>query len=29
MDNAIAYAGNGTHVNIVCYSEDEDGYISV
>lgn len=26
MDNAIAYAGNGTHVNIVCYSEDEDGY---
>ena len=26
MDNAIAYAGNGTHVNIVCYSEDEESY---
>lgn len=26
MDNAIAYAGNGSHVNIVCYSEDEESY---
>ena len=26
MDNAIAYAGNGTPVNIVCYSADEEGY---
>ena len=26
MDNAIAYAGSGTHVGIVCYSEDEDAY---
>ncbi len=26
MDNAIAYAGVGTHVNLVCYSEDEETY---
>ena len=26
MDNAIAYAGNGTNVNIVCYSSDNDCY---
>ena len=26
MDNAIAYAGNGTHVNIVCYLQDEESY---
>ena len=26
MDNAIAYAGAGTHVNIVCYAEDEESF---
>ena len=26
MDNAIAYAGVGTHVNIVCYAEDEESF---
>lgn len=26
MDNAIAYAGVGAHVNIICYSEDEESY---
>lgn len=25
-DNAIAYAGVGTHVRVVCYSEDEENF---
>lgn len=26
MDNAIAYAGENTHINLVCYSEDDEAY---
>ena len=26
FDNAIAYAGKGTHITVNCYKEDEDFY---
>ena len=29
MDNAIAYAGTNIHINISCFREDENYYLSL